>query len=497
MADINWLQRAKDLDISIRNFIDGKYSECIGGDMLTKESPRDGSLLYKFAKGSGVEVNQAVAGAKSAFSDNRWRGLPIQSRKTILQKLADLVEKNREEFALYECLDVGKPITSALMDDVPRAIGILRSCAEGADKLLSPSGSDGSHFAFRLRKPIGVVGGIIGWNYPLSLAASKLGSALAMGNCLVLKPSEFTCLSARRLAELAIEAGVPPNVFNVIHGTGLTVGATLAHHPDIDLLTFVGSSATGKQLMVAAGQSNMKRLVLECGGKSPYIVFDDYSHNLDALASDIVATAFPNQGALCVAGTRLLLQESVKNRLLPRILEITARLVPQDPLDSKTKFGALINSLHLNKVLNYIDNGEQEGATLLYGGNRTHLNDGGYYVEPAIFDNVDPRQRIAQEEIFGPVLSVLTFKDETEAIDLANNTCFGLAAYAATENLSRAQRLAQQLNAGRITVLGTSQFPSGYVNIGAEKHRESGFGYSGGLDGLSAYTTSSTVHILT
>lgn len=503
MTDINWAVKAQSAKLSVRNFINGCHTDIRNSDtIISKHSPRDGSLLYQFSSGSCDDVKEAVANARIAADDGRWSALPLHQRKTILQTWANLVEKHQEELALYDCLDVGKPITNALNQDILYAAGSLRSSAENMDKLFSPSGSDGGTMAYQLRKPIGVVGSIIGWNFPLWMAAIKAGPALAMGNSLVLKPSEFTPLSATRLAELAIEAGVPPGIFNVVHGSGATVGAALALHQDIDLLSFTGSSATGKQMLMASGQSNMKRLMLECGGKSPYIVFDDCPDNLDFIAADIVETAFHNQSEWCCAGSRLLVQDSIKGKLLPRIVEIAAELRPRDPLDPATTFGAMINEPHLQKVLTYINSGKQEGAELILGGQRVHVDIGevnsrGYYLEPTIFDKVNPKQKIAQEEIFGPVLSVLTFKDEAQAIQLANNTCYGLAAYAATENLGRAQRLAQQLKAGHLSIVGTSNFSGDVIELGLEPQKQSGFGHESGMAGLAAYTVSTTVNLLT
>ena len=500
----DWPIRANDLNLCIRNFIDGRYTDISTGEgLLDKHSPRDGCLLYQLGSGTLEDVNNAVANAQAAFDDGRWRSLPLSQRQAVLHKLADLVETHREELALYESLDVGKPITQALKGDIPGVISRLRGPADMADKLLESSGADGTNFSFQLRKPIGVVGAIVGWNYPLSLAVTKLGPALVMGNSVVLKPSEFTSLSASRLAELAIEAGVPPGVFNVVHGAGNTVGAALSLHQDVRLLSFTGSSATGKQLMIAAGQSNMKRVILECGGKSPYLVFDDCPEDLDFLAADIVGTAFANQGALCVSSTRLLVQDTLLEKLLPKIIAETEKLTPQDPLNPDTSFGAIINEAHLNKVLAYIESGKQEGAKLITGGNRIEVTtsegaSNGYYLKPAIFTEVDPEQKIAQEEIFGPVLSVFTFKNEAEAIEMANNSCYGLAAYAATTNLSRAYGLTQSLNAGCVFIIGTSTPGSGgLANLGVEPHRESGMGTESGLAGLVAYSISSVAYMLT
>lgn len=496
MINIDWHGRAKETSFRVRNFINGEYRDCKGINKVDKYSPRDGHLLYSFGEGDGSEVEMAVKSAKTAFDDGRWSGLSVRQRKTVLLKLADLIEEYKEEFALYECLDVGKPITHALEEDIPRSAARLRGAVEKADKLISPSVSDGAHFAYQRRKPIGVVGAIVGWNYPLTLATTKIGPALALGNTMVLKPSEFTSLSASRLAELAIEAGLPSGVLNIVHGTGGTVGAALSQHNDVDLLAFTGSSSTGKQLLISAGHSNMKRLIMECGGKSPYLVFDDCPSDLEFIAADIVETAFPNQGALCVAGTRLLIQESLKDDLLPKILEQAAKITPQDPLDSTTRFGALVNEAHLNKVLTYIESGVREGAELILDGRQIDVVAGGYYLGPTIFDQVSSKQKIAQEEIFGPVLSIITFKDEEEAIKLANDSCYGLSAYAATQSLGRAQRLGERLNSGSVFILGTST-PSGSVDIAAEKYRQSGFGFSGGMEGLYAYTANTAVHILT
>ncbi|MEJ2444418.1 MAG: aldehyde dehydrogenase family protein [Exilibacterium sp.] len=500
MTSIDWHGRAKQAQLNIRNFIDGGYQEIGGDERITKHFAGDGRFLYEFGRGTTKEVNRAVAVAHTAFKDGRWSKLPVYQRKAVLQKLAQLIEEHKEIFALYECLDVGKPITNAL-GDVATAAACLRGYAENADKLLSPAGANanGANFAYQLRKPIGVVGGIIGWNFPLVLAAQKVGPALAMGNSLVLKPSEFTSLSAGLLAELAMEAGVPSGVFNLVHGAGATVGTTLAQHPDVGMLTFVGSSATGKQIMIAAGQSNMKRVQLECGGKSPFLVFDDCPEDLDFIAHDIVAdTAFVNQGALCVSSSRLLLQESIKDKLIPKIIEQAGKLQPKNPLDADTTFGAIMNQAHMHKVLGYIESGKQEGAELVYGGNQVNRESGGYYIEPTIFNQVNPNQKIAQEEIFGPVLSIFTFKDEEEGIQLANDTSYGLAAYATTQNLGRVQRLAHGINAGSLTILGTSTLSAGGVGgISFEPQKESGIGADFGMEGMKSYTVATTVNTWT
>jgi acyl-CoA reductase-like NAD-dependent aldehyde dehydrogenase len=327
------------------------------------------------------------------------------------------------------------------------------------------------------------------------LTAGKIGPALAAGNTLVLKPSELTSLSAARVAELAIEAGVPEGVLNVIHG-GPTVGAALAQHPDVDLITFTGSTHTGKKLLVSSGQTNMKRLILECGGKAPSIVFDD-SPDLEAVADAIVGRAFWNQGQVCTASSRLLVQDSVKERLMQIVVQKVAALRPGDPLKQETKFGAVVSQGHKNKVLGYLDSGSRDGARMLYRSDAPPPFANGFYVPPVIFDNVSPGQKIAQEEIFGPVLSVLSFRDEADAINIANNTIYGLSAIVWTKDLGRAHRMAQGIQAGWI-VLNTTGKPTGgpgggVMSIGGLK--ESGLGSEGGLEGLEEYMTKTAVQL--
>ena len=497
MTTIDWHQRSQNIDFNIQHFIEGSYTENAQNDVIQKYAPHNGCLLYQVGLGTSAEMEEAIASARNAFTDKRWRGLPLNQRQAVLRKLADLIEAHQETFALYECLDAGKPISQAL-GEVMQASSLIREAAESADKLFSPYIADSAYCAYQLRKPVGVVGAIIPWNYPLVSAALKIGPALIMGNSLIVKPSEYSSLSAGYLAALALEAGVPSGVLNVVNGAGHTVGATLANSRDVDLLSFTGSTATGKLIQIAAGQSNMKRLLLECGGKSPYIIFDDCPNDLDMLAADIVGTAFQNQSQNCMAGSRLLLQKSIKEKLLPKILEQAAQLIPQDPLNPDTTFGALIHEAHMNKVLAYIESGEKEGATLIQGGKRIYVGTDkqseGFYIEPTIFDNVSPDQKIAREEIFGPVLSVLTFDTEQEAIELANNSCYGLAAYIATENMGRAQRLIQDINSGYVQIIGTPTPVEVYLEIGKEGFRESGFGREGGMQGLTSYSVSTAVH---
>ena len=303
----DWIHQSKTVQPSVQNFIAGRRQPADSGAHLDKYGPRDGELLYRLPNTDPKSIDQAVANSAQAFDDGRWSRASVQRRKDILYALAALIDQHREELALLECLDVGKPISDALNFDVPYSAATIRFFAEAADKLYGKVyGADSTNLSYELLRPIGVVAGIVGWNFPLVLAAQKIGPVLAAGNSLILKPSELTSLSAARVAELALKAGLPEGVFNVIHG-GPQVGVALAHHRHIDLLTFTGSSNTGKALLIAAGESNMKKLILECGGKSPNIVFND-SPNLDAMADAIVARAYRNQGQVCTASSRLLIQ---------------------------------------------------------------------------------------------------------------------------------------------------------------------------------------------
>lgn len=492
---IDWIGRSRGLRFETRDFVAGRWCTPKSGS-LEKFSPRDGNLLCCFGEATSAEIDQIVSTTRHAYDDGRWSRLPVQRRKEILYRLAALIEHNAEEFALRECLDVGKPISNALQVDVPAAAACIRFSAEASDKCYGKVFAvDQTSLSYDLLRPMGVVAAIVGWNFPLHLAAQKIGPILATGNTLLLKPSELTSFSASRVAELAIEAGVPEGVFNVVNG-GAQVGAALARHPGIDCLSFTGSCQTGKRVLIASGESNMKRLVLECGGKAPNIVFDDCA-DLTAAADAIVTSAFRNQGQVCVASSRLLVQSSIRSELLEAVIQRAAMISIGDPLDSRTQYGALISREHKNKVLNYIAVATREGAVLAYQGSDAPPFENGFYIPPTIFDRVLPQQRIAQEEIFGPVLSVITFRDEAEAVEIANGTIYGLSATLWTRDAGRAHRVSQSIDAGMITVNSAARAAGGpsddVLSVGG--HKQSGIGVEGGIDGLGAYLRRSVVQI--
>jgi acyl-CoA reductase-like NAD-dependent aldehyde dehydrogenase len=494
-SQIDWIARSQEISLRVRDFIDGRW-RLETGEGIEKYSPRDGRLLCRYGAGQVREVDEAVVSARRAFDDGRWSKRSPQFRKETLQRLASLIEEHREELALLETLDVGKPIRDSLNFDVPAAAAYIKFSAEAADKFYGKVYAvDQSSLSYQVRRPLGVVAGIIGWNFPLYLAAMKIGPALSTGNSLVLKPSELTSFSAGRIAELASEAGIPDGVLNVIHG-GPAIGAALAHHRDVDLLTFTGSSRTGKKLLIAAGESNMKRLLLECGDKAPNIVFDD-SPGVEAVADGVVSRAFWNQGQVCSASSRLLIQEGIKDELLRTVSRKAAALVAGDPLRIETTFGALVSRDHRQRVLDYITAGEQEGARMVHQSRQSPPFEGGFYVAPTIFDRVSPNQRIAQEEIFGPVLAAMSFRDEEEAIRIANGTIYGLTAIVWTRNLGRAHRMTQGIRAG-MTVVNATESPSGGPGVGVVPvggHKESGMGTESGIESLEEYVSKTAVQV--
>jgi acyl-CoA reductase-like NAD-dependent aldehyde dehydrogenase len=405
-----------------------------------------------------------------------------------------MIESNKDELALLESLDVGKPITDSLTFDIPAAAAIVRFNAESVDKIYgNVYAADKSALSFELRRPLGVIAAIVGWNFPLVLGAMKAAPVLATGNSLILKPSEVTSLTAARMAEMAIEAGVPPGVFNVIHG-GAAIGEALASHQEIDGITFTGSTQTGKHLMVVSGQSNMKRLVLECGGKAPNIVFSDCP-DLETVAEAVVARAFWNQGEVCTASSRLLIHESIKDEFLAYLIGKVSTLTPGDPLDPSTRYGAIVSQAHQKKILGYIESGKRDGARIAYQADSSAPYENGFYVSPVIFTEVLATHRIAREEIFGPVLSVITFRNEAEAIRIANATIYGLSAIVWTRDLGRAHRMSHGIKAGSVVVNATAK-PAGGPGAGALMvggHKQSGLGAEGGLEALRQYMSSTAV----
>lgn len=484
---------AKSVSLETRAFIDGRYVGSITGETFETENPATGKVLASVAAGGERDVDNAVAAARASFEDGAWSRMAPRERKKILLRWADLIEKHKEELALIETLDCGKPISDARNVDLPDSIETLRWHAEATDKIydqVSPTPHD--VVSMITREPIGVVGAVIPWNFPLFVAMWKMAPALAGGNSMVVKPAEQTSLSLLKLAGLAAEAGIPAGVLNVVPGMGPTAGRAIGLHLGIDCVSFTGSGEVGRYFLSYAAQSNMKRIVLECGGKSPAIVMGDVK-DLSPVLENIAAGILFCQGENCSAGSRLIVHESIKDRLLEQLKPVFSSWTVGDPLDPATRIGALIEEGHMNKVLSYVEKGRAEGAALVHGGGRLHEGTGGYFVEPTIFDKVHNDMTIAREEIFGPVLSVITFRDTEDAVRIANDTNYGLAASLYTDDLNTAHKVAKSIRAGTVSV---NCYSEGDFAVPFGGYKESGFGGKDkGLAAHDQYTESKAIWI--
>ena len=489
---IDWHQRAKTLKIDGRAFINGKRVNAADGANFECFSPIDNRKLTDVASGKAADIDLAVAAARTAFNDRRWAGLPPKERKQTMIRFADLVLKNNEELALLETLDMGKPISASLNVDVASAANTLRWFGEAIDKVYDEIAPTADHtLAMITREPIGVVGAIVPWNYPIAMAAWKIAPALAAGNSVVLKPSEKSPLTALRLGDLALQAGVPAGVLNVVPGFGADAGSPLAMHMDVDCIAFTGSTAVGKKIQIMAGQSNLKRAWCELGGKSPNIVFADCA-DMDKAAAASAGSIFYNQGESCNAPSRLLVERSIKVEFIKKLLKELPNYIPGDPLDPNTSMGAMVDCGQMENVLKYIASGKAQGANLLAGGERVRTETGGFYISPTIFDNVTNDMTIAAEEIFGPVLSIITFDTTDEAIKIANDTIYGLAAAVWTRDISKAHSVARALRAGTVHV---NSYDEDDITVPFGGFKQSGNGRDKSLHALEKYTELKTTWI--
>lgn len=483
-----WQEKAKNIAIETRLFINGEYSAAADNSVFATIDPAAQQTLAEVARGKKADVDRAVQAARSAFERGDWSQASPAQRKAVLNKFADLMEAHCEELALLETLDTGKPIRHSLRDDIPGAARAIRWYAEAIDKVygeVAPTG--GNELAMIVREPIGVIAAVVPWNFPLLLACWKLGPALASGNSVVLKPSEKSPLSALRLAGLAKEAGLPDGVFNVVSGFGHEAGQALARHPDVEVITFTGSTRTGKQLLKDAGDSNMKRVWLEAGGKSANIVFADCP-DLQKAVNATAGGIFYNQGQVCIAGTRLLLEESIADRFLDLLKEQAKGWQPGNPLDPNTAMGMLIDNSHADSVHSFIRAGEAHSTLLLDG----RKNPWPAAVGPTIFVDVDPASALSQEEIFGPVLVVIRFKTEEQALALANDSRYGLGAAVWTRDLSRAHRISRRLKAGSVFV---NNYNDGDMTVPFGGYKQSGNGRDKSLHALEKFTELKTIWI--
>jgi 4-guanidinobutyraldehyde dehydrogenase / NAD-dependent aldehyde dehydrogenase len=463
---------------------DGQSFDCI--------SPVDGRLLTQVARCGQADIDAAVAAGRAAFEDRRWAGKSPAQRKRTMIKFAELIQANGDALALTEALDMGKPVKFAKAVDVNAAANCIRWYGEAVDKIydeIAPTAD--TALALITREPVGVVGVIVPWNYPMIMASWKIAPALAAGNSVVLKPSEKSPLTALRLAELALEAGIPAGVFNVVPGFGQEAGSPLALHMDVDCIAFTGSTRVGKQIHVMAGQSNLKRAWTELGGKSPNIVFADCP-NLDKAVEAAVGSIFFNQGESCNAPSRLFVEASIKEAFLEKALKLVPGYQPGNPLDKGTVMGAIVDKVQLDNVMRYIGLGKSEGAKLLAGGELAQPVAGGNYVMPTIFDGVTNSMTIAREEIFGPVLSVLSFTDAADAVQQANSNIYGLQAAVWTSDINKAHGVARALRAGTVHV---NSYDEDDITVPFGGFKQSGVGRDKSLHAFDKYTETKTTWI--
>jgi acyl-CoA reductase-like NAD-dependent aldehyde dehydrogenase len=476
-----------------RHFIDGKYVEGAGSKSIDVRYPATGELLVSIPDGTASDVDRAVAAARHTFEAEAWRGKNPSEKERILHRVADLMEARKEELAALESLENGKTFREALRADVNPGIDSFRYYAGWVRRIYGETiPVDGPFLNYTLREPVGVVGAIVPWNYPTCIATWKLAPALACGCSIVLKPSELTPLTALKLAEICVEAGIPEGVVNVVTGTGATAGDALARHMDVDKISFTGSIRTGRALLKASAESNLKRLSLELGGKNPNIIFPDcdFDEAVDAAFWGIYA----NKGEVCSAGSRLLVHESIHDRFVEKLVARAKAMNVGDPFDTSSEMGSQISEQQMGRILSYIEAGRHEGAVVRCGGNRDTQGSKakGLFVQPTVFTDVTPQMKIAQEEIFGPVLAAIRFKDEDDAAQIANGTIYGLVSAVWTHDIRVAHRMARRIKAGSVWINTYNGFDSASPFGG---YKQSGFGRDLGAYALEQYTNIKSVWV--
>jgi acyl-CoA reductase-like NAD-dependent aldehyde dehydrogenase len=488
----DWRTKWQSLSIDARAYIHGQRVDALSGERFDVISPIDGKTIAQAARCKADDVDAAVKSARATFESGAWSRQAPAKRKRIMQKWAEKLLAAKEELALLETLDMGKPIKYSLNVDVQSAGNCIAWYAEAIDKVydeIAPT----PHNALALirREAMGVIGAIVPWNYPMLMSAWKLGPSIAAGNTIVLKPSEKSPLTAMRMAELAVEAGIPPGVFNVVPGFGHEAGEALALHMDVDAIGFTGSTRVGRKMLEYSGQSNLKRVFNELGGKSANLVFADFN-DLDRAAATAAGSMYFNQGESCNAPSRLFVQADIADAFIEKVVAQSKHYLPGDPLDPKTVLGVLVDQGQQRTVMGYIEAGVAEGARLLAGGTAARQETGGFYVNPTVFDNVNNTMKIAREEIFGPVLSIIRFKDEADAVTMANDSSYGLHAAVWSSNIDRAHRVAGALRAGTVHV---NCYDEDDITVPFGGYKQSGNGRDKSLHALEKYTELKTTWI--
>jgi len=484
------------LPANVRNqaFIDGVFVDALGGTVFDDLDPSTGKVLAQVAACSGEDVDRAVKAARRSFRNGSWSRIEPKERKRILLRFADLVAENGAELALLDSIDAGKPITDCEQLDIPDVVNNLRWYAEAIDKVfgkISPTGE--GNLGLIVRQPVGVVGMVLPWNFPAGTLSWKIAPALAAGNSIVVKPAELAPLSTLRIAELGRQAGIPAGVFNVVPGLGHVAGKALGLHMDVDVISFTGSTEIGRQFLRYAADSNLKKVVLECGGKSPQIVMADTAADLDRIAENLAGAAFWNMGQNCTCGSRILVQSSIKEAFVERLVEASKAWVVGLPTDYTTRLGPLIEASALKRVLAAIEQAKIDGGTVLAGGHQVLTDTGGWFVQATVVDNVSPQMALARDEIFGPVVAVLSFQTEQEAVELANASAYGLAATVFSNDINVAIRMARGIEAGTVAVNG---YGEGDITTPFGGYKTSGFGgYDKGIEAFDQYTNLKTIWV--
>ena len=485
VTSMDWVRRANSLQAPWGVFVDGEQLPARSGSVSAVLSPRDGATVVELAWADEQDVDVAVAAARRAFDDGPWPRLPARERGEILQRFAALVEQHRDEIALLVSLEMGKPISHAWRIELRALIRCLRFYGELADKgsgEVTPTVE--GELSLVTREPAGVVAAVVPWNFPLTLGGWKFAPALAAGCTVVLKTAEQSPLSMQRVAQLGVEAGLPPGVFNVLSGDGLVAGRALGEHPDVDVLTFTGSTAVGRHFLRYAADSNLKRVFLELGGKSPNIILPD-APDLDAAADTAAWAIFFNSGEMCTAGSRLVVHEDVADRVVQRIVETSATWFPADPLLATTKMGPLVDRRSLDRIQAQLRAGQAQGAILRHGASQVLADTGGTYLEPTVVTGAGPDNVLVREELFGPVLTVQVIGDESEALRVAQDTPYGLAAAVWTDNLGAAHRISRALKAGTVWV---NCYEEGDMNVPFGGVKLSGSGRDKSRHAMDEYT---------